>query len=186
MMSFNEWLIIRENAIKVQVPLKKQELKFSCGASALRSVLHYFGIKKTEESIRNMAKTNKEGTKTQNIIKTARKLGLKTKAKYNMDEKDFKNWLDKKIPVVVCFQAWGSKKYYKTKESGHYAVAIGYDDKNVYFQDPSLEDSRGHLSWEEFKKRWHDVKRDRYGIAMWKEGKHTKNKEVVNKSKKIK
>lgn len=185
MMSFNEWLVIREGAIKIQVPLKRQELKSSCGAGALRSVLHYFGINKTEEEIRQMVKTNEEGTKTQNIIRVARQLGLKTKAKYNMDEQDLKDWIDKQIPVIICFQAWGAKKYYKTKESGHYAVVIGYDDENVYFQDPSIDDARGHLPWKEFIKRWHDVERDRYGIAIWKEGSHRKKKEVINHSLKI-
>lgn len=185
MKSFKEWLIIREG-IKVQVPLKKQELKFSCGAGALRSVLHYFNIKKTEKEVRKMVKTTKNGTKTQNIIKAARDLGLKTKTKYNMDEKNLKTWLDKKIPVIVCFQAWGAKKYYKSQESGHYAVAIGYDKKHVYFQDPSLEDIRGHLTWNDFMKRWHDIGRDSYGIAVWKENPHQKNKEIVNSSMKIK
>jgi predicted double-glycine peptidase len=191
MMSFREWLVIREGVIKTPVPPKPQEESSSCGAGALRSVLHYFGINKTEEEIRKVAKTNEEGTRTKNLIKAARHFGLETKAKYNMDEQDLKDWLDEKKPVIVCFQAWGHKKYYKTKESGHYAVVIGYDEDNVYFQDPNIKTkSRGHLPWKEFVKRWHDKDsdtsdRDRYGIAMWKPGAR-KKKEVVKRSKKIK
>jgi predicted double-glycine peptidase len=189
-MKFIEWLAIREGAIKTPVPTKPQEFKHSCGAGALRSILHYFGINKTEEEVRKATDTNKNGTQTQDIIKAARHFGLNTKAKYNMDVQDLKDWLDQNKPVLICFQAWGSKKYYKTKESGHYAVAIGYDDKNVYFQDPSIHSkTRGHLSWKEFVKRWHDKdakgnERDRYGIAMWKSG--AKTKETINKSKRIK
>jgi predicted double-glycine peptidase len=155
-------------------------------------VLHYFGIKKTEEEIRKVAKTNeKNGTSTQNLIKAARHFGLETKADYNMDEQDLKDWLNQKKPVIVCFQAWGSKKYYKTKDSGHYAVVIGFDEENIYLQDPSIEEkSRGHIPWKEFIERWHDKDsksdRDRYGIAMWKDGVKRKRKEIVNKSKKIK
>lgn len=185
-------MMLREGVIKAQVPPKPQELTFSCGAGALRSILHYYGIDKTEEEIRKIAKTNENGTKTKNLIKAARHYGLETKAKYNMDEQDLKDWLDEKKPVIVCFQAWGSKKYYKTKDSGHYAVVIGYDDENVYFQDPQIQEkSRGHISWKEFIKRWHDKEssdsdseRDRYGILMWK-NRARKNKEILKRSKKI-
>ena len=191
MMSFREWLVIREGVIKTPVPPKPQECEFSCGAGALRSVLHYFGINKTEEEIRKVAGTNEsDGTRTENLIKAARTFGLRTKAKYNMDEQDLKDWLDEEKPVIICFQAWGPKKKYKNKESGHYAVAIGYDKKNLYLQDPKIRTkARGHLSWKEFIKRWHDKDsegdRDRYGIAMWKPGAN-KKKELVKRSKKIK
>ncbi len=190
-MSFREWLLLREGVIKTPVPRKTQDTGFSCGASALRSVLHYFGIEKSEEEIRKVADTNeKDGTRTKNIIKAARHYGLETKAKYNMDEQDLKDWLDEKKPVIVCFQAWGSPKHYKTKDSGHYAVVIGYDEKNVYFQDPSIkEKARGYLSWKAFIKRWHDKDangpRDRYGIAFWKENAR-KKKETLKRGKKIK
>jgi hypothetical protein len=35
-------------------------------------------------------------------------------------------------------------------------VAIGYDDDNVYFMDPSLTGRRGFLSWADLDKRWHE------------------------------
>lgn len=191
-MSFHKWLVLREGVIKTPVPPKPQELSFSCGAGALRSVLHYFNIKKTEEEVRKVAKTNEDdGTRTQNLIKAARHFGLETKAKYNMDEQNLKDWLDEKKPVIICFQAWGNKKQYKDKKSGHYAVVIGYDEENVYLQDPAIHTKhRGHIPWKEFIKRWHDVdaggdERDRYGIAMWKKG-GRKKKEVVKRSQKIK
>lgn len=184
------WLFIDEEAIKTPVPLTVQELSFSCGAAALRSILYYFNINTTEEEVREIAETTKKGTHTTKIIKAARFFGLKTKARYNMQEQDLKDSLNKKRPIIVCFQAWGDIKYYKTKDSGHYAVVIGYDEENIYFQDPSIrEKSRGYLSWQEFIHRWHDKdsennKRDRYGIAIWKPG-VKKNKEEIHRSKKI-
>jgi predicted double-glycine peptidase len=194
MMSFRDWLLLREGVVKTPIPVVDQELNFSCGAAALRAVLQYFRVgPKTEEEIRILAKSNpKDGTETRNLIKVCRKFGLKTKAKHNMDPQELKDWLDQGKPVIVCLQAWGSPKHYKTKDSGHYAVAIGYDDKNVIFQDPSIhEKSRGHIPWKEFIKRWHDkdgddAERNRWGLAIWREDKHKKRKEVVKKSKKIK
>lgn len=186
--SFQEWLVIREGGvIKTPVPSKSQKTGFTCGPAALRSILHYFGVTKSEEELKKLTKANEdEGTNTEELIKVARHFGLKTKVKYNMDKQHLKDWLDEDKPVIVCFQAWGSKKYYKTKESGHYAVVIGYDDKNVYFQDPSIHSkTRGYLPWDTFIKRWHDEDRDRYGIAMWKPG-AKKKKEKLKKAKLIK
>lgn len=188
-MSFRQWVLLREGVIKTPVPKKSQEFTFSCGASALRSVLHYFNINKTEEEIRKIAKTNKQyGTTTKNLIKAAKYFGLKAKQQYNMREDELKSYLDEKKPVIVCFQAWGDKKYYKTKESGHYAVVIGYDENKVYFQDPLIKEKiRGHLSWEKFIKRWHDVgNHDRYGIILWKEKSRKNKKEIIKRSKEIK
>jgi predicted double-glycine peptidase len=194
MMSFRDWLILREGVVKTPIPVVDQETNFSCGAAVLMAVFRYFRVgPRTEEEVRKLAKTNsKDGTETENIIKVCHKFGLKTKAKHNMDKQDLKDWLDQKKPVIVLLQAWGNPRYYKTKESGHYAVAIGYDEKNVIFQDPSIhEKSRGHIPWKEFIKRWHDKdkgnkNRDRWGLAVWREGNVKKRKEVIKKSKKIK
>jgi uncharacterized protein len=190
MMTFSQWMMLREGTVKTHVPTVRQETDYSCGAAALMAVFKYFRVgPKTEEEIRKLLDTNSEdGTRTKNIIKVARKFGLETKAKYNMDPHDLKKWLDEEKPIIVCLQAWGKKKHYKTKDSGHYVVAIGYDKNNVYFQDPSLTKTRGHIPWKEFIKRWHDKDasgdRDRYGIAVWKEG-GRKQKEVIKRSKRI-
>jgi predicted double-glycine peptidase len=76
-------------------------------------------------------------------------------------------------------QAWPSrsKKNYKNDwKDGHWVVAIGYDAKGVYFEDPSLAAIRGFLNYKDLKVRWHDQagsgkeKRyiDHYGLAIWK------------------
>lgn len=193
MHTFGEWLLLHESVIKAHVPHGKQELKTSCGAAALKIVFQYFKVgPQSESEIRRLVKTSYSGTRTQNIIAACKKFGLKTKARYNMDRHELEAWLDKKKPVIVCLQAWGTPKDYKNKTSGHYVVAIGYDEKYVYFQDPLMKEKvRGHIPWDEFIKRWRDADADgnprtRYGIAIWKDGPQTRASEVVKKSKKIK
>lgn len=186
--------MLREGAIKAHVPTGNQEKEFSCGAAALKVVFQYFKVgPHSEAEIRKLVKSKPNtGTRTQNIIAACKKYGLKTKARYNMDRHELEAWLDKKKPVIVCLQAWGTPERYKSKTSGHYVVAIGYDEKNVYFQDPLMKDKvRGHIPWDEFIKRWRDSDADgnlrtRYGIAIWKDGVQTRASEVVKKSKKIK
>jgi uncharacterized protein YvpB len=54
-------------------------------------------------------------------------------------------------------------KQYTAKRQGHYLdldghfiVAIGYDDQNFYFEDPSLAGRRGFIPIAEFDQRWHE------------------------------
>jgi predicted double-glycine peptidase len=71
--------------------------------------------------------------------------------------------LDEGKPVICSIQAYAEKapaekrtKIYKKDDNGHYLVAIGYDDDNIYFMDPSLTGRRGFLPKPEFEARWHD------------------------------
>jgi predicted double-glycine peptidase len=48
-------------------------------------------------------------------------------------------------------------------------VVIGYDDKNIYFEDPAIF-GKGYIPIKEFVKRWHALDKNeikRYGIAVW-------------------
>lgn len=55
-------------------------------------------------------------------------------------------------------KAWPEKKVDWTKDSvdGHYVVAIGYDRRNIYFEDP-YKFVRTYLSFEELEIRWHSI-----------------------------
>ena len=193
METFQDWLLLYEGSIKTHVPTVRQEEKFSCGASVVKALFEYFKVScHSEKQLINLLKTNeRDGTRTINIIKICREYGLKTKARYNMTFEELKKYLDSKKPVITCIQAWGNKKKYKDKKSGHYVIAIGYDKDNVYFQDPSTgKGMRGYIPWNELRERWKDMDtnggdRTRYGIVVWKEG-GIKKAEIVNKSVKIK
>jgi predicted double-glycine peptidase len=63
------------------------------------------------------------------------------------------------LPVILILQAWAEKTNVDWENDwidGHYVVAIGFDEKNIYFEDPSSV-LRTYLSFEELKKRWHDA-----------------------------
>jgi predicted double-glycine peptidase len=65
--------------------------------------------------------------------------------------------------------------YAEEWDSGHWVVAIGYDDDKVYFEDPWIPHARAYLTWDELDDRWHDLDYDnskvyRYGAAIWKPG----------------
>lgn len=178
MLTFSEWL---------HLPKTKQKRSYDCGAAAFRAVCKYYGIVKTQEEFIKLLGTNDEsGTSTKAIIKLAKKLGFNVKAGNHFD---IKKYLDQDIPVICAVQAWGSKKQYESRESGHYVVALGYKNNKVIFEDPSIKtNARGSLSFDEFDKRWYDEgandkKFNHYGIAIWKDVKT--DDQVIKKTKRI-
>ncbi len=180
-MNFRLWLekvekSIPSGAIKVHLPVIKQQKDWSCGASIFRSICEYFKIHGDEKEFINLLDSDKSGTWPQSIIKAAAKLGLHVDAKNNMSIDQLKNSLDSGRPVICAMQAWGSKKsYYENNQTGHYVAAIGYDEKNIYFEDPYMEVTRGFRPIKAFDKHWHDKdaagnKYIHLGIAIWKKG----------------
>lgn len=101
-----------------------------CGPASLKIVLEYFGIKKTEKELAKLSNANPhQGTKAKNIVKAAKKLGLKAFYKDFSSVKEIKKYIDKKIPVIVD---WFSH------DDGHYCPVAGIDKKFIYLQDPDL------------------------------------------------
>jgi predicted double-glycine peptidase len=157
-------------AIKVPLPDVQQGDGFSCGAASLMSVCSYYhvGPRDLDSYRRELGTTEEEGTYYGKIKDYARKLGLTAKVetaemtKMSIDK--LKDYLGKGIPVICSIQAWGGDKAdYDKDGNGHYVVAIGYDEKNIYFMDPYANHENviakpryAYLSEKEFERRWHE------------------------------
>jgi predicted double-glycine peptidase len=174
----------------LHLPKVNQTHDYDCGAAALRSVAHYYGVGPEDEGefIRICDTSKTQGTEPTDIIKAARKLGLHIHAQQHMTVGTLKQFIDSGKPVICAVQAWGDEKEYKELEKGHYVVAIGYNDDYIFFEDPSIKgvEKRGHMSDEDFVRRWVDVDRKgkvlrRYGIVLWAET-GPDEQDVVNKS----
>jgi predicted double-glycine peptidase len=153
-------------------PKLRQTYRYDCGASALQSVLVYYGIEIRKELIIKIAKTNKkDGTTIKGMLNALKKYGLKFNAR-QMTILDLKNYIDKKIPVITILQAWNGRKvdYTKKYNDGHWVVAIGYDNEKLFFEDPSSF-YRTFLTYKEFENRWHSKENKKkiinYGIAVY-------------------
>jgi predicted double-glycine peptidase len=154
-------------------PSIRQTFKWDCGANVVQSVLEYYGIDQREESVIKSAGTDQSGTSVVGIRRAVKKFGLKEVAG-EMTVDDIKKYINKKIPVIIPLQAWTNKKKVNWEENwsdGHYAVAIGYDQKKIYFEDPSSF-NRTYLTYSELNKRWHDEGMDgkkyiNWGIAVF-------------------
>jgi|SRR5262252_6884391 len=198
---FKEWMLKEEKGhrvptgeilrhIKIPLPSVRQQKTFSCGAAALRAICEFYkvGPRDEDEFIKLLDTNYKDGTEPDALVRGAKCFGLNVVKKEGMTIGQLLSYIDKQWPVICNIQAWGSKKYYKKLESGHYVVAIGYDDKHIYFEDPSLEGDRGKLTYEDFCKRWHDQetsgeKTHHLGIVCWKNSPDTDPHYLVRATK---
>lgn len=185
MKSFTEWRV-PDSAIHIDLPDVTQQKEFSCGAACLRSICQYFKVGEDAEKdyIKSLKATSKDGTSPEEIVKCSKDWGLLVKSQENMSIEKLIDYVEKKVPVICAIQAWGKPKYYERKESGHYVIAIGFDDKNIYFMDPYIQE-RGALEKGKFMERWEDTGKDgkvykQLGIAIWK---REPDKEIQKKHK---
>jgi len=142
----------------LKFPEFRQVYKYDCGASALQSVLVYYGFDVREKDIMDLAGTSAhDGTPIKGFKKVAKHYGLKSKVR-KLTIENVKKYIAKRVPVIIDLEAWSEKKKVDWEDDwqdGHYVVAIGYDRDKFYFEDPSSV-HRTFLTFVELQKRWHD------------------------------
>jgi predicted double-glycine peptidase len=167
---------IPAGAIKVPVPNIVQETNYSCGPSSLRAICNYYGFGPYSEKdfIKAMNFDHRVGANPDQVVRAARRFGLDDDIVRPMLFVHLISRLKQRHPVMCMIQAYGRRdKSPNDYVDGHWVVGIGYDERGVYFEDPSMGKERGFLTYPEFQARWHDTgPRDRhlpfYGVALWK------------------
>ena len=165
-------------------PDARQATNFSCGAASLQAVLYYYGIDIREDKIVNALDVKPTSIIHSGVNPDVLKSKIEEIWKLKtimrqMTIEDLKKFIDRDIPVIIPMQAWqdeaetkGKIDYSTTYFDGHYIVAIGYTDKYMIFEDPSLLGNHGYLSYDELNERWHDKdfngnSYDHLGIAVY-------------------
>ena len=106
-----------------------------------------------------------EGTYYRNMATYAETLGLTVRIETEMPTTKLRKYLNEGKPVICSIQAWSdeSDADYTKNGNGHYVVAIGYDEKHIYFMDPSANyegapanPRYGYLTTGDFELRWHE------------------------------
>jgi len=172
----------------IRIPMTRQATNYTCGVAALQSVLMFYGDEFLESDLAKLLKANpQEGTAYAEMKRFSESKGYNVQVYKDMKVSDLKRLLDAGKPVICLIQAWPERKVnYKTDwDDGHYVVAIGYDDGNVYFMDPSTLGNYTYIPTDEFLVRWHDtdskVKLNHFGMVVQKKAKRAYHADGVKK-----
>jgi hypothetical protein len=171
-------------------PELRQMYNYDCGASSVQSILAFCGIDAREDHILNIANTTpKEGTLNDDVKRVLDYYEINYK-EGTFTIEDLKKHIDANQPTIISLQAYADDEnidYKKSWDEGHNVVVIGYDTKNIYFEDPSSF-KRTYLSFDELDDRWHDTdkddkKVDHWGIVIKEKGKFKHNDTTKMESK---
>jgi predicted double-glycine peptidase len=141
----------------------RQSTEYSCGASALQSVLSYWGKDLDEEELMKLLHTTPEsGTYPEDLVKVARELGFEADVKENLTIDDVAESTKMGNPVIILGQAWRSREESEKSvahdwEDGHYVVILAVDKEYVYFEDPYVRMGKGFTPRQTFEEHWHNI-----------------------------
>jgi len=184
----SDWPSGQRVANLISVPLTYQSYDYTCGVSALQSVLYYYGKDFRHEDLAKALEPDPiKGTNYKRMVEFARSLGFRVDVLTHMSLEDLKKLIDDRRPVIVLIQAWPDSpvRWQETWSEGHYAVAIGYDVRNIYFMDPSILGHYTFIPIQEFLDRWHDmddqVKLIHFGMVITGEGATIYNPDIIKR-----
>lgn len=141
----------------------RQITEYSCGASALQAVLHYWGRDVDETELMRIIGTSEDvGTYPENIVRGVRALGFQAEARENLTLEEVARFTADGNPMIALAQVWRSQKAEHIApedewDNGHYIVVLGVDEEFVYIQDPYLRMGKAMVARRLFERHWHQI-----------------------------
>jgi predicted double-glycine peptidase len=135
-----------------------RQSKGYCGPASLKMVLSFYGINKTENYLAKITKSSRtNGCSEEDIVKAAKKLGLKGYIKQNSSVNELKKLVKKEIPVIV--------DWFSPEVGGHFSVVLGFEKDKIILADPHFGEIKKHkIKW--FQERWFDLPFDPKGPVL--------------------
>ncbi|MFW3145313.1 MAG: cysteine peptidase family C39 domain-containing protein [Thermoplasmatota archaeon] len=151
---------LHKSSHMIDIHSLRQTYDFDCGTKALQTLMSHYGVMIREDALLKELGTDALGTSIEKMISVAESYGFTVKACQNWTLEDLKKYIDQGHPIIVSLQAWADdyltvSEWKSNYDDGHYAIVIGYNDKVIFFEDPSSF-HRTWLNHNEFFARWHD------------------------------
>jgi len=163
----SERIILPKNLIPI--PLYRQQAGYSCGPSSALSLLRYWRwymfSSITEQQLYRPMKCTTSGTDPGPIAQYFNTINISAIYLKGNDVSLslLQTQIDRRRPCIVDIQAWTDDKIVNWTadwDDGHFNVLVGYDRENLFFMDPSTDDTYAFIPKTEFLDRWHDVDGD--------------------------
>ena len=87
----------------------RQAFDFDCGATALQTVMAYYGVEVRLDVLMEALGTDEDGTDVRDILRTARSYGFEAQGRSGWTLGELKGKIDEGIPVIVLLQAWAER-----------------------------------------------------------------------------
>jgi len=137
---------------------------YECGLACTQSLLDYAGHSASRLRLKKTLGTKRDiGTPPIAIKRSLKLKDVRFREKQNSTIKELERQIDMGRVALVAYQAWGSKKYFETLQSGHYSVVFGYKKDYLWLMDPNVRGGRiryrkgvRKIKKEAFLSRWKD------------------------------
>lgn len=145
------------------VPYYHQETEFSCGSTCIQMVLEFFGVKKSEKTLRQLMNARPRiGTNHQSLIRALCNYGLSFRPHLKATFQDIESALNADHPVIINFIDPATSE-------GHYAVVTDMTAHTIVTHDPWNGPQTVYLR-EGFLDRWHNStgRSQQWMLEVWK------------------
>lgn len=149
------------------VPIVRQKTNYSCGDVATLALVRYwrgedFDAVPESGLYAPLRTTEEDGTDPHPIeaFLDAQGLDADYETGASVDLGQLLAAVDRGQPPIVDLQAWQNeprRPWAGDWDDGHYVVLVGWDDRDLFFMDPSTDDTYAFIPRQEFVSRWHDV-----------------------------
>ena len=140
----------------------QQSQAADCLAACTQSVLEYLGIQIDYTRLLKLLGTGDFGTSFPEIERLTL-LGLFVECARHRDDKLlFAHHLELGLPVIVAVTTW-PLPYWEQIDTKHAVIVVGFDDENVYINDPYFDEAPKIIADNDFFTAWSD-RNFRYAI----------------------
>jgi len=144
--------------VSISKPHHKQEHDASCLPACAKMILNFLGNTIEESALRNLLVTDEVGTSALNILMLNASLP-DTKAELHIWLlTDLINYLEEKQQPCIVTVVTTNLPYWDEASHSHAVVVCGFDEENIFVNDPFFDDEEFIVPIEAFLAAWFEAK----------------------------